>query len=81
MGSAPPPAPFVPPEHQGQPGFAVLVVSWGTPEELLPFVAPLRELNPSFELVTPIPYVALQQLFDDSAPWGILGLREGPLPG
>jgi hypothetical protein len=30
----------------------------------------LRQLDPRFELVTPMPYVALQQMFDDSAPWG-----------
>jgi hypothetical protein len=75
-GLSAPPAPFVPPEHQGEAGFAVLVVSWGSPEDLQPFVTPLRRLNPSFELVTPIPYVALQQMFDDSTPWGVLGYEK-----
>jgi hypothetical protein len=34
-------------------------------------------LAPLFELVTPIPYVNLQQMFDASAPWGILGYEKG----
>jgi hypothetical protein len=33
-------------------------------------------LRPSFELVTPIPYVTLQQMFDPWAPWGILGYEK-----
>jgi len=35
-------------------------------------IAPIKEaLTPNVELVTPIPYVMLQQMFDDSAPWGM----------
>ena len=33
-------------------------------------IAPIKEaLEPIVELVTPIPYTALQQMFDESAPW------------
>jgi FAD/FMN-containing dehydrogenase len=40
-------------------------------------VAPVREgLAPLFELVTPIPYAMLQQMLDDSAPWGILAYEK-----
>src|SRR5262249_23773313 len=40
-------------------------------------VAPIREAAaPVFELVTPIPYVALQQMFNGSAPWGILAYEK-----
>jgi FAD/FMN-containing dehydrogenase len=66
-----PPEPFVPEEHRGVPGAAVLVASWGSAEEHAAAVAPLRERNPLFELVTPIPHVALQQMLDDAEPWGI----------
>ena len=31
-------------------------------------------------MVTPIPYVGLQQMFDESAPWGMPRLREGGVP-
>ncbi len=70
-GLSAPPAPFVPEQYQGRPGFAVLVVNWGSADEHARTVEPLRELSPQFELVTPMPHVALQQMFDDSAPWGV----------
>lgn len=75
-GLSAPPAPFVPEQYQGQPGFAVLIVNWGSADEHTATVAPLRDLAPQFELVTPIPHVALQQMFDDSAPWGIHGYEK-----
>ncbi|MGY1640560.1 FAD-binding oxidoreductase [Geodermatophilus sp. SYSU D00703] len=70
-GLSAPPEPFVPPELQGAPGFAVLVVGWGSAEEHAAAVEPLRSRGPAFELVTPIPYVALQQMLDPGAPWGV----------
>jgi hypothetical protein len=48
-----------------------VVADWGTAEEHAAAVAPLRERNPLFELVTPLPHVALQRLLDDAEPWGI----------
>jgi hypothetical protein len=72
-----PPAPFVPEEHQLRPAVALLVVSWGSPEEHAALVQPVRDALPALvELVTPIPYVALQQMFDEGAPWGILGYEK-----
>jgi FAD/FMN-containing dehydrogenase len=70
-GISAPPEPFVPAEFQGANGIAVIVVSWGSPEEHAAAVAPLRALGPLFELVTPVPYVALQQMLDAGSPWGI----------
>ena len=66
-----PPEPFVPEEYRGVPGIAVLVAGWGSAEEHAAAVAPLRARNPLFELVTPIPHVALQQALDNAEPWGI----------
>ena len=66
-----PAEPYVPEDHRGVPGIAVMVASWGSPEEHATALAPLRERNPLFELVTPLPYVALQQMLDDAEPWGI----------
>jgi FAD/FMN-containing dehydrogenase len=72
-----PPAPFVPEAHHFAPGFALVVVGFGSPEEHAAVMAPVREaLPPLFELVTPIPYVMLQRMLDDSAPWGILGYEK-----
>jgi FAD/FMN-containing dehydrogenase len=33
-------------------------------------------VKPLFELVTPIPYTALQQMFDPSAPWGMMAYEK-----
>ena len=70
-GLSAPPAPFVPEEHHLKPGFAMLVATWGSPEEHAAVVAPVREaLPPLFELVTPIPYTELQKMFDEGNAWG-----------
>ena len=72
-----PPEPFVPEEYQLQPGYALLVVGFGSPEAHAQLVAPARDaLRPLFELVTPIPFANLQQMFDPSAPWGIQGYEK-----
>src|SRR5258708_20187558 len=77
VGLNAPPLPFVPETLHFAPGYMVAVVGWGTPEEHAAAVAPIREaVNPAFEMVTPIPYVALQQLLDASSPWGILAYEK-----
>jgi FAD/FMN-containing dehydrogenase len=68
-----PPEPFVPREHRGVPGVAVLVAGWGSAEEHADVVAPFRARFPLVELITRIPYTALQQMLDDAEPWGIRG--------
>ena len=75
-GLSAPPAPFVPEELQGATVFAIAAVSWGSAAEHAAVVAPMREHAPLFELVTPMPYVALQQMFDASSPWGIHGYEK-----
>jgi FAD/FMN-containing dehydrogenase len=72
-----PPAPFVPEQYHFAPGFVLAVVGWGSPEDHASAIAPVRDtLPPSFELVTPIPYAALQQMLDAAGPWGILGYEK-----
>ena len=72
-----PPAPFVPEHLHLAPGVAVIVVGYGSAEEHAAAVAPIREvLAPTVELITPMPYTALQQMFDEGAPWGILGYEK-----
>ncbi|MEV6237537.1 FAD-binding oxidoreductase [Lentzea sp. NPDC051838] len=66
-----PPAPFVAPKHHFKPGYAFIIAGFGSPEEHARLVAPLRDAGPLFEFVTPMPYVGLQSMLDDSAPWGI----------
>jgi hypothetical protein len=70
-GLSAPPAPFVPEQYQLQPGFALLLASWGSPDAHAELVAPVRDGLPAlFELVTPIPYVELQKMFDEGNAWG-----------
>ena len=72
-----PPEPFVPEEHQHAPVFVLAVVGLGSEAAHAQLVAPVRESMPGlFELVTPIPYTALQQMFDPAAPWGILAYEK-----
>ncbi|MEU5405390.1 FAD-binding oxidoreductase [Nocardia asteroides] len=68
-----PPAPFVPRHWQGKPGFVVGIAGDGSAFDLADAVAPLRALTPTpaWELVAEMPYPALQQLFDGTAPWGL----------
>ncbi len=69
-GLSAPPAPFVPEQYRLQPGFALLIVNWGTPGEHEELIAPARAGEPLFELVTPIPYAELQKMFDEGNAWG-----------
>ncbi|WP_434613811.1 FAD-binding oxidoreductase [Arthrobacter sp. A5] len=59
-GFSAPPAPFVPPEYQGQPGFALVVANWGTAEEHEKALEPFRQMTPAPQW----------HMFDESAPWG-----------
>ena len=71
-GLSTPPAPFVPPELHFTPAFALAVVGFGDAEAHAALIAPITAaLTPTVALVTPMPYVALQQMFDESAPWGL----------
>jgi FAD binding domain/Berberine and berberine like len=70
-GLSAPPAPFVPEQHQLQPGFGLLIASWGSPAEHEELIEPARAGDPLFELVTPIPYVELQKMFDEGNAWGM----------
>ena len=66
-----PPAPFVPAEHRFKAGYALMISGFGNPNEHAEAVDRLRRtLPPLFEAVTPMPYTALQQLFDQANCWG-----------
>ena len=67
-----PPEPFVPEELQLSPVFGLVVVGLGDAETHQRLIAPIKDnLSPIVELITPLPYVDLQQMFDASAPWGL----------
>lgn len=76
-GLSAPPAPFVPQEHHFVPGFALIVVGYGSPDEHAEVVKPIRDaVAPLFELVTPMPYVQLQQMLDEANPWGLMAYEK-----
>jgi FAD/FMN-containing dehydrogenase len=69
-----PPAPFVPPRYQTQPCYVFGLLGTGDAAAHARLVTALRaEIEPLFERVTPMPYAALQRMFDASAPWGVYG--------
>jgi FAD/FMN-containing dehydrogenase len=69
-----PPAPFVPVEHHGALGHALLLVGFGDAAEHRAVVDRMRAaLPPLFDDVAPVPYVALQQMLDEANAWGFYG--------
>jgi FAD/FMN-containing dehydrogenase len=67
-----PPAPFVPEEFHFRVGFALVAVGFGSEESHRGVVDRVRSaLPPLFEMVTPMPYTALQQMFDEAYAWGV----------
>ena len=76
-GLSAPPEPFVPEEHHLAPVYAFVIVGFGDAESHAALIQPVREaVAPLVELVTPMPYTALQQMFNESAPWGILAYEK-----
>jgi FAD/FMN-containing dehydrogenase len=65
-----PPAPFVPEQHHFAPGYALLLTGFGSADHAEIVAGIRRRLPPLFDLVTPMPYVALQQMLDEANAWG-----------
>ena len=71
-GATIPPAPFVPPEHHGKPGYLMLVTGFGADDEHARVAGTIRQrLAPVAEMVSPMPYAALQQMFDEQNRFGL----------
>lgn len=66
-----PPMPFVPAELVGSPMVAVACCHIGDHREAERSLKPLRDFaTPDIDIVGPIPYTALQAMFDKAAPYG-----------
>jgi len=65
-----PPAPFVPEELHLAPGFAAIVVGFGSAEEHAGVLDRLRTVEPTVDFASPMPYAVLQTLLDDANAWG-----------
>ena len=76
-GLAAPPEPGVPEQYHFRTGHAMIVVGYQGEEAHAGSLEPLRAACPPlFELVTPIPFTALQAMLDASSPWGILAYEK-----
>jgi FAD/FMN-containing dehydrogenase len=68
-----PPAAFIPPHLQGTSMVAVAMCYAGPVEQGAAVIKPLRDFAPpAVDLAGPMPYIALQGMFDATAPKGIL---------
>jgi FAD/FMN-containing dehydrogenase len=77
-GLSAPPAPFVPEQHHFAPGYVLMLTGFGSAEEHAEFVTRIRgSLPPLFDLVTPMPYVQLQQLVDGGFAFGLYRYEKG----
>ncbi len=73
-----PPAPFVPEQHHHQPGYALAVAGFGSAGQHHQVMTRIRQaLPPLWELNTPMPYVALQQMLDEANAWGFHTYDQG----
>jgi len=73
-----PPAPFVPEEHHLQPGYAMIVVGFGSPEEHADVLVRARSaVPPIVDFAAPIPYVELQKMLDEANAWGFHAYDKG----
>jgi hypothetical protein len=78
VGLTAPSVPFVPAEHHHEQGYALLLGGFGNPDEHRAVAERVRAaLPPTFEYVTPMPYVALQQVLDEPNRWGSYGYDKG----
>jgi FAD/FMN-containing dehydrogenase len=73
-----PPAPFVPEAYQLQPGYAMIVVGFGDPQEHASVLDRARSaIPPLVDFVTPMPYVELQKMLDEANGWGFYCYDKG----
>lgn len=72
-----PPAPFVPTQHQLQPGYAALVVGFGSAQSHAEVFHALHAVPALFDFTTPMPYVELQKMLDEANAWGFHSYDKG----
>ena len=76
--STAPAAPFVPTEFQGLTGTGLMLVGFDDDDAHREVTERIRRtVPPLFDFVTPMPYVALQQLLDEGNEWGFYAYDKG----
>jgi FAD/FMN-containing dehydrogenase len=77
FGGNAPPAPFVPEQYHFRPGFGLIVAEFGVDGGHARLAEEIRAaLPPLVEFITPTSYTRLQQIIDESVPWGILAYQK-----
>ncbi|MFB0833013.1 FAD-binding oxidoreductase [Arthrobacter halodurans] len=72
-----PPAPFVPEQYHFQPGYALLLTGFGPTGQHAGVAQRIRTaVPPLFDMVSPMPYTALQQLLDEANAWGMFNYEK-----
>jgi len=67
-----------PAEHHFAPGFVAILVGYGTADQHAEQIDRLQAACPPlFDMVTPMPYVALQQMFDEGNHWACTSTERG----
>jgi hypothetical protein len=72
-----PPEAFVPDPLKGQLAVGVAAIYVGDPEEGAAVVQPIKDLGPTVDLITPMPYTVFQALLDPTAPPGMRSYWRG----
>lgn len=66
-----PPAPFVPEEHVGKQGFALITTGFGPQDQHDEVLSRAREaVPPLFEFAAPVPFMMVQTMIDEANAWG-----------
>jgi FAD/FMN-containing dehydrogenase len=65
-----PPEPFVPPHVHGMPIFAIACFHLDLEGSAEDDLRPLRDLGPAVDVIGPMPYAAIQRMFDAGVPRG-----------
>jgi hypothetical protein len=71
VGLNAPVEPFVPEPLRLLPGYGLILVGYGTEQHGAVVTRIRQTLPPVFDLVTPMPFVQLLQMFDAANPWGM----------
>jgi FAD/FMN-containing dehydrogenase len=74
---AAPPEEFVPADLQGNPMVGIVICWIGDIADGLDLLKPFKEASPAFDLVGPMPYLALQGMLDPFAPPGVRSYWRG----
>ncbi len=72
-----PPHESVPEHLRMRPCIGVLVIYVGDPEDGAEAIQPIKDLEPHLDMIGPMPYLAFQEILDESSPFGLRSYWRG----